>query len=251
MSITDQRLDRRIPSTRRHIQMYPASALKMITKTVANVERLMLPPTPSRYQVFYDQGQEGACVGFGESLLMSLYNRRLYDAFWLYRQAQDIDEYNDTPPAGGTSLSAGFDVLRTKGHRRIYNAKSMPAMIEHGIVAVNRWVQTVDEGRTSIAEGHPMADGIAWFNEFYKPIEKTRKLSSGRVVKEYWIPEPDAWGPLVGYHCICRAGASDQRESFQWLNSWGPSYPWPVNISYKSHEKLMTINGESALVTDR
>ena len=118
---------------------------------------------------------------------------------------------------------------------------------------MNRWLTTVDDARTAISEGLPVVDGIAWFENFYEDrlVEKSVRLKNGRIRKEYWIPEPDTWGRLVGYHCICRAGASDARASFQWLNSWGSGYPWPVNISYEAHAKLMTINGEAAVVTDR
>jgi hypothetical protein len=33
---------------------------------------------------FYDQGAEGACVGFGGSRLVTLLNRKRYDARWLW-----------------------------------------------------------------------------------------------------------------------------------------------------------------------
>lgn len=253
MPNADPRLDRRVPTTDAHVLKYPVSALRKLAKITPNVERVMLPPTPKKYQAFYDQDAEGACVGFGESILMSILNRKLFDALWLYRQAQDVDEFHDTPPEQGTSLSAGFDILREKGHRRIYAAKSMTEMLGHGIVSVNRWLTTVDEGRTAIAEGHPIADGIAWFQNFYRDglVEKKRKLRNGRTVTEWWLPEPEQWGRMVGYHCITRAAASDERQAFGDLNSWGLGYPWPVWVSYRSHEKLMTINGEAAVITDR
>jgi hypothetical protein len=45
---------------------------------------------------FYDQGHEGACVGFGSSRAMTLMNRRTYDARWLWDQAKMTDEWADT-----------------------------------------------------------------------------------------------------------------------------------------------------------
>ena len=42
---------------------------------------------------FYDQGREGACVGFGCSRMMSLLNRKRYDARWLWDWA--------SPPTSG------------------------------------------------------------------------------------------------------------------------------------------------------
>ena len=48
---------------------------------------------PDVWWEFYNQGSEGACVGFGISRLASQLNRKLYDGFWLYREAQKIDEW--------------------------------------------------------------------------------------------------------------------------------------------------------------
>lgn len=37
---------------------------------------------------FYNQGNEGACVGFGCSRMLTDMRRMMFDAFWLYHQAQ-------------------------------------------------------------------------------------------------------------------------------------------------------------------
>jgi hypothetical protein len=73
--------------------------------------------TPGWYG-FYDQGREGACVGFGCSRMMSLLNRKRYDARWLWDRAKEVDEWPDTNPGddNGTSVRAALDVLRTRGH---------------------------------------------------------------------------------------------------------------------------------------
>lgn len=93
---------------------------------------------------FYDQGSEGACVGFACSRAMTLLNRQRYDAFWLYRSAQAIDEWADTPPEEGTSVRAALDILRTAGHRRVWLGKSWAVEPSAGI-AVNRWATSVDD----------------------------------------------------------------------------------------------------------
>lgn len=90
---------------------------------------------------FYDQGQEGACVGFGWSRAMSLLNRKRYAAEWLYHQAQLADEWASTPPEEGTSVRAGGDVLRSAGH--MVAGQLAPAAGE-GISAF-RWATTADE----------------------------------------------------------------------------------------------------------
>lgn len=98
------------------------------------------------WQVFYNQGQEGACVGFGSSRMMSLLNRKEYDARWLWNQAKIVDEYPDTNPGddNGTSVRAAMDVLRTKGHV-LYKSKNEkdPVLVEG--ISANRWATSTTQ----------------------------------------------------------------------------------------------------------
>jgi hypothetical protein len=221
----------------------------MFQRTVTTVEKRLR--FPERYIDIYDQGAEGACVGFGESIMMSILNRKLYDALWLYREAQVIDEWTDTPPGEGTSLSAGFDVLRSTGHRRLWGGQSRPPEVDEGIVDVNRWLTTVDEIRTAISEGKPVCLGINWYHAFYNP---TFKKHRGR--KEAVIAPEDSdprWNGLAGGHCIMATGASDIRQAFELSNSWGRSFgvkgkAW---LPYSSLTRLLEEQGEAAIVTDR
>jgi hypothetical protein len=222
----------------------------MLQRTVSKVEKRLR--FPDRYIDIYDQGAEGACVGFGQSIMMSILNRKLYDALWLYREAQDVDEWFDTPPEEGTSLSAGFDVLREKGHRRLWDGKSRPPELDEGIVEVNRWLTTVDEMRTAISEGKVIVLGINWYNAFYDPTFK----KGPRGVKEAVIAARGSdprWGGLAGGHCICVTGASDARQAFELPNSWGRSYGvnGRVWLPYESATRLLGELGEAAIVTDR
>lgn len=242
--MSDERLGRRVPSDFAHVELYPAR--RQLARPVARVENTRVPLSAETYQFFYDQGREGACVGYALSILSTIHNRKRYDALWLYKQAQLIDEYGDTPPGGGTSVRAGFDVLRTLGHRWWHPAGADVADPAEGVIGINRWLTTVDEGRTAIAKGLTIVDGINWYDGFYNPIKRTR---NGR--SEFWIPEPNKWGRLAGGHCIVRPIASDARQAFGWINSWGMAYPWPVYISYESHDRLMREQGEAAIGTDR
>lgn len=131
---------------------------------------------------FYDQGSEGACVGFGESRAQSLLNRKRYDGFWLYRQAQLIDEWTDTPPEEGTSVRAGLDILRTLGHVRLYGGRPSVASPAEGI-AVNRWATGIDDWLTAI--GWAGADEVPFLNSWgrdgyphivYAPTETYERL---------------------------------------------------------------------------
>jgi hypothetical protein len=73
---------------------------------------------PSSWWDFYDQGHEGACVGFGLSRMMSQLNRKRYFARWLWDFAKRTDEWQETNPGDdeGTSVHAGADILRLLGH---------------------------------------------------------------------------------------------------------------------------------------
>jgi len=244
-------VDRRPPTDFDHVLKYPGTALRGLQRTVAEVEVTDLP-LPNSYHAFYDQGREGACVGFGESIMMSILNRKKYSALWLYHEAQAVDEWENTPPEGGTSLRAGFDVLRTKGHSRFYAGHERPEELDEGIVDVNRWLTSVDQIRTYFAEMQAIGKrpvvclGINWYDGLYEAVDKT----VGRKV-EKWVRSESEWGPIVGGHCICAPLCSDERQAIGWLNSWGELYPWPVWLSYRSLERLLAEQGEAAIITDR
>lgn len=243
-------LDRRIPTDFEHVEKYPLG-LAAVPREVPTVVETMVD-IPRQYRDEYDQGQEGACVGYSQSWLMSILNRRLYDAFRLYATAQGLDEYPDTPPAGGTSLRAGFDVLRTIGHWRIYAGQSRAPQLVEGIVE-NRWIRTVQEARLALHGGMPLNLGINWYRQFSNPTDRPRKGDSAASKRrEYWLEANAAtWGPIDGGHAITAVGASDAREAFALCNTWGTAYPFIVWLPYVAFEKLMQEYGECGVVTDR
>ena len=98
---------------------------------------------PDAWWDFYDQGNEGACVGFGISRLASQLNRRTYDGFWLYHEAKKVDEWPGED-YDGTSVRAGLDILRKVGHRVLENGVEAPPALSEGIRA-NRWARSVDD----------------------------------------------------------------------------------------------------------
>jgi hypothetical protein len=91
---------------------------------------------------FYDQGNEGACVGFGISRLASFLNSKLYDARWLYHEAQKVDEWPGEDYEG-TSVRAGLDVLRTRGHYVNGLSRLQPSLKEG--TKANRWITGIDD----------------------------------------------------------------------------------------------------------
>jgi len=107
---------------------------------------------PDEWWDFYNQGQEGACVGFGISRLASQLNRKRYDGFWLYHEAQKVDEYPGEDYEG-TSVRAGLDVLRTRGHCVVgEDGKDEPEQIGEGIRA-NRWARNIDDVLSALGYG--------------------------------------------------------------------------------------------------
>jgi hypothetical protein len=114
----DGRLGRRVPTDWKHVEKYRFATIAPVT--VKTVERTL--PLP-RYRLQYNQGTEGACVGFGSSWMSSILNRSLYDARWLWDRAKERDEWADTNPGdnNGTSVRAAMDVLRLVGHVKIWN----------------------------------------------------------------------------------------------------------------------------------
>ncbi|GLZ35367.1 hypothetical protein Lesp02_75540 [Lentzea sp. NBRC 105346] len=190
----DPRLGRYVPDDWRHVDSYPLSALEAPPTRVpvvigvnwyaemdkpAKDERsgeLFLArdkklsrirgghcvclepgegPDQTEWQKFYDQGQEGACVGFGWSRAMSILNGGKYAARWLWSRAKEKDEWPETKPGDneGTSVRAAGEQLVALGHvpwQESYAADDYQkrfgykAEAQHGIAAF-RWAKTVDE----------------------------------------------------------------------------------------------------------
>lgn len=133
----------------------PGDQINPTTKKV--IKRLQ---DTSAWYSFYNQGAEGACVGFGSSRMMSLLNRKQYFARWLWDLAKLTDEWSDTVPGddNGTSVRAACEVLRVQGHvpwKASYdplntdwqNRDKLSAVAYEGISAY-RWAGTVDQVRS-------------------------------------------------------------------------------------------------------
>lgn len=228
-------LGRRAPSDWNHVQRFGlAGQINIVPK----VERTLSMPAWA-YR-FYDQGSEGACVGFGSSHMMSIINHHRYDARWLWEQAKVYDEWPDTNPGDneGTSVRAGMDVLRAQGHARILRGKSHPADLVEGIQE-NRWATRVDEIRSCIAAGVPVTLGINWYEGCDNPQ---------RSGLDYWV---NLGGQIRGGHCVCIIGASDRRQAVAITNNWGEYYPRKVFMNYTNLQRLLDEYGEATVVTDR
>lgn len=118
------------------------------------------------WQKHYDQRPfGGACTGFSAARFKTWFDRIRYDAAALYHRAQEIDEWDDTPPEGGSSVRAAFDVMRTEGLARFYANKSYPPDLKHGI-AVNRWLLTPDEILAVLGTADYMGGVVPFFQSW-------------------------------------------------------------------------------------
>lgn len=135
-------------------------------------------PTP--WWVYYNQGREGACVGFGASRMMSMLNRKRYDARWLWNEAKLIDQWPDTNPGdeNGTSVRAACDILRDRGHRKVLAGNSCPEAAGEGILA-NRWATSIDEVLTSL--GTPGRDYVEVLNSWGKAYPHIVRLPASTL----------------------------------------------------------------------
>lgn len=246
-------LGRLRPPDLEHVSRYPLSALiadpaHALAYPPAGTERSLGLPW---WWKQHDQGNEGACVGFGCSAMMSITNHLQryastgadvtyrYDSRWLYLEAQEIDEWPETPPEEGTSVRAGCEILRARGHRRVQKGVSGPENAAHGITAY-RWAMTVNEMRAAIYAGLAVSIGVNWYQDFDSP-----DMHEG----EWWIGRGNLGG-IRGGHCVCLFRMSDRRQAFRLMNSWGDEYP-PVWLPYEVMSRLIDEWGEVAVITDR
>ncbi len=111
---------------------------------------------------WFDQGEEGACVGFAIGRALTLLNRTRYHNRDIYRAAQAIDEFDDTPPEEGTSVRAGLDVVRTTGPCRVFRGRTYPPDPAAGILS-NRWATSVEDAVAAMHSPRYLELGRACF----------------------------------------------------------------------------------------
>lgn len=101
---------------------------------------------------FYNQGTEGACVGFSISRQGSLLNRYRYGGFPLYYQARKVDEWPGEN-YDGTSGRAGYDVARDKGLWRVKRGVVSPNPSWDDGFHANRWATSINEIAACLSPG--------------------------------------------------------------------------------------------------
>jgi hypothetical protein len=244
-------LGREIPKDFSHVKAMPLRSI--MPNTPLTVEKQMLLPV---WHQTHNQGNEGACVGFGTSMMLSILNEHQcrtqgdktpyihYNPWWLWKTAKTIDGIEHVDADEGTTVNAACTVLKTQGHV-LWNDENNPESFSDidpsfGIAAV-RWGTSVDQIRTAINADIPVSLGVNWYGDFDDPIY---------IDTEYWIGKNGIQKPIRGGHDVCLYGASDRRQAVKLKNSWGASYP-EVWVPYSVLERLLSEDGEASMVTDR
>ncbi len=151
-----------------------------------------------------DQGREGACVGFGWTAWFNCkptgFYRQKDNAYAreVYRDAQLIDEWEDTPPEEGTSVRAGAR-----------------AMLARETLSEYLWARTADEVRAWILGKGPVVIGAKWTEGMHDTDPQGFIHPTGRV---------------TGGHCVCLYAAARNGDVLG-QNSWGDS--WGREGSFK------------------
>lgn len=178
---------------------------------------------------YLDQGQEGACVGFGTTheLLADPIPVRGLDATFarekVYWEAQKIDPWaggaypGATPFYEGTSTLAGVKVAQTLGYITEY-----------------RWAFDVDDMRRVVGNYGPMIIGVNWYSGMFNPD------ATGTI---------HVSGYIAGGHCLLVIGVDEARGAFVLHNSWGAD--WGENgrcfISFADMARLLAEDGDAVV----
>lgn len=141
---------------------------------------------------------------------------------WLYDQAQQRDEFDDTPPSGGTSVRAGAKVLQAMG-----------------VIASYHWASTITDVANAILTTGPVIVGTEWTEDMFTPTGAN------------CIIHPT--GPVVGGHAYKIDGYNQNTRLFRMKNSWSTS--WGDNgYAHISRDDLSRLlfesDGEAAIATE-
>lgn len=210
-----------------------------------------LPPTveiaPKAWTLgaILDQGNEGACVGFGHTADLIAAPKGNYTvgsadgdryAQNVYQRAKQLDSWPGEA-YDGTSVLAGDKV-----------------MAERGFITSYRWAFSVEDIRDAIIAVGPVVIGIPWYSAMYQ-------TKANGVV--------DVDGILVGGHCLCvyayhpnmriygeppnPLNGTRYYEVFKWRNSWGTSYGKNGNgiVHINDLRTLLADQGEASVAMGR
>lgn len=173
---------------------------------------------------WFDQGTEGACVGF--SLAHELVARPSvnlvgeYVATEIYKEAQKIDEWAGEAYSG-TSVLAGTKVATQRGYFTEY-----------------RWAFGEDDLALAVGYRGPAVLGVNWYTGMFQPD------SAGYI---------HPTGQVEGGHAILCAAYSVPRNAYRLDNSWGQGWGQGGNcwIHRDDMAQLLSEQGEAMIPVQR
>lgn len=180
-----------------------------------------------------NQGQDGACVGFGNTHRLAAdpvrFSHASYDyAMALYHEAQ---RYDDWPGEDyeGTSVLAGVKVLNKRGLYKAYH-----------------WCFKIEDYMRALSNEGPVVVGVNWMKDMFDPDERGLLHPTGGV---------------AGGHCFILRGLTLKPRGklkgvgpvFRITNSWGAD--WGQNgdafITVEDWEQYLMPDGEGCVPTEQ
>lgn len=224
---SDPRLDRVYPGVDRH---FPS--LRFLTAPLTDGKKVRSFTNNFRlYDPHLDQGNEGACVGFGWAHELACYPAtvpaldNVFAKERLYWPAQRRDWWEGgaypgaTPFMEGTSVLAGAEVV----HQELRFIGSYDWVV-HGLLDLQ------------LAAGYlgPIVMGTDWHSGMFRPD------INGFV---------HATGTVEGGHCWIIRGISLKKRAFLCRNSWGPNWGMRGDfwVSFEDAESLLMTQGEACV----
>lgn len=227
-STFDRRLDR-IPAFDQRMLDFPIrGALSPSQQTVVSKKWTVPKGTP-----VLDQGQEGACTGFGTTneLLWNPVPVPKLDGTFARERIYWVAQQNDPWPGGAYPGASP----RYEGTSVLYAVK---AATDLGYYTEYRWGQTENDCALGVSHLGPAIIGIDWYEGMFEPD------SNGFI---------HPTGDKAGGHCTLLTGI-DVKGGFYYLhNSWGASWGNNGNCKIKRSDmaKLISDNGEVCIITGR
>lgn len=227
-STSDRRLDR-IPLFDRHSLNYPVGdALNEEQQKLVSHAWTAPDGTP-----VLDQGQEGACVGFGVTNELLWYPVAVpgLDAAFAREKIYWVAQREDPWP-GGAYPDAN---PRYEGTSVLYGVK---AAADLGYYTEYRWATSEKELALGVGYLGPAIIGVDWYQGMFHP-------------------DPNGFirptGDKAGGHCTLLTGIDITGDYYILHNSWGSTWGNQGNckIRRKHMAKLLADNGEACIITGR
>lgn len=182
---------------------------------------------------WFDQGKEGACVGFclGHELAARPAEVKGLDYDFLvenvYWEAQKNDPWHGgsypgaVPVYHGTSVLAGVKEIQKLGYIKEY-----------------RWAFNIDDVLYGIGHNGPAVLGIPWYYDMYFPDDKGFIKPTGQ---------------LVGGHAILGRAINVKKGYVTLRNSWGKNWgkDGDCYITFEDLETLLNQRGECCFLMRR